>query len=220
MISSEKVTIRKLTTEDYPIVKQCITGIANLYADDLFLVPDSDYIYKILSGYGFSAGAFFKSTFIGFASVVFPKSGKHNIGHLLCFNYEQLLTVAQIEHVFVLPEYRAEGIAEQLLNFILSKLDLKYSILLSTVAPQNTPSLSLAFKLGQRIVSYLVVYGVNRFIMVGIRGLQEIPHRPIVVEISRNEIYAIDAWLKSGYEGVSFGKDKTTLRFISRQEIL
>lgn len=217
MITCEKATIRMLTTEDYPIIEQCLGAITDSLINDLFVVPTSDYIYKIISGYGYTAGAFFDCTFIGFASVVFPRQGKHNIGHLLHFNDEQLLAVAQIEHVYVLPEYRTKGVAEQLFNFLLSKLD-PNTILLSTVAPQNTPSLSLSFKIGQRIVSYSVIYGVNRFIMFGIYGLQEVTPGWSVTEISRNEICMIDLLLQSGYEGISFGLDKSTLRLISRQE--
>lgn len=219
MIACGTITIRTLTIEDFPIIERCLSTITDSTINDLFITPTSDYIYKILSGYGYTAGAFYDCLFIGFASVVFPKRGKHNIGHLLRFNDEQLLAVAQLEHVYILPEFRAKGIAEQLFNYLLSKLDSQHTILLSTVAPHNTPSLSLAFKIGQRIVSYSVVYGVNRYILCGIYGLHEVNPERMTAEISREEIRKIDLLLKTGFEGVSFGSNKSTLRFILRQRI-
>lgn len=219
MLSCEKVTIRMLTVEDYLIIEQCLRGITDLMGTDLFVAPTSDYIYKIISGYGYTAGAFCGCLFAGFASVVFPKRSNHNIGHLLHFNDEQLLAVAQLEHIYVVPEYRSKGIAEQLVNYLLSKIDPKYTILLSTVAPHNTPSLSLAFKIGQRIVSYSVIYGVNRYILYRKYEFQNVNPEWMVTEISKKEICKIDLLLKAGFEGVSFGSNKSTLRLILRREI-
>lgn len=219
MITCENVTIRILTTEDYPIIEPFIKIITDSSDNNLFISPTLDYIYKIISGYGYTAGAFYNGLFIGIASIVFPKRGKHNIGHLLYFNDEQLLAVAQLEHIYVLPKCREKGIAERLLSYLLSQLDSNYTILLSTVAPHNTPSLSLAFKIGQKIVSYSVVYGVNRYIMCNTHDLQEVNHGRMVTEISRNEINKIDQLLKAGFEGISFGSNKSTLRLISRKGI-
>ncbi len=220
MVTSEKATIRMLSIKDYPIIDQCLRNINESTTNDLFVAPTSDYIYKIIAGYGYTAGAFYDCLFVGFASVVFPKRGKHNIGHLLQFNNEQLLAVAQLEHIYVLPECRSKGIAEQLFNYLLYKLDSKYSILLSTVAPHNTPSLALAFKIGQSIVSYSVIYGVNRYILCGVYGLQEVNPGGMEIEISRKETRKINLLLKAGFEGVSFGSNKSTLRLISRRGIL
>lgn len=219
MSGNKKVTVRMLTGQDYLTIRQCTENNDDFYTSNIFVAPAPDYIMKIISGYGYTAGAFLNSIFIGFASVVFPKGGKHNIGHLLRFDDEQMLAVAQIEHVYVVPEYRTKGTATQLLNYLLSKIDSKYTIILSTVAPQNTPSLSLAFRIGQRVVSHSIVYGGDRFIMLGIRSLQRMsPDLGGTSDtlVFRTELQMIDMLLESGYEAISFGVDKSSLRFTSR----
>ena len=155
---------------------------------------------------------------IGFASIVFPKLGKNNIGHYINMNNETLLSIAQLEHIYILPDFRGNGLAKKLINYLISKIDHKYTILLSTVSPQNVSSLSLAFNINQKIIAFTNIYNVNRFIMYRDLTHNLTYYKNDFVEILTTDIHKIIKILNHGYAGIHFGINKSTLIF--RQEVL
>lgn len=202
-----------LGIEDMQKISLCLNTVTVSTCNELFIAPSLKYIATIISGYGHTAGAFLGHSLIGFASFVYPRRGKNNLGHFFHYSEEELLAVTQLEHICVQPKYRRKGVAEQLIYYLMSRTNYHTSFFFSTVSPQNTPSLSLAFKLGQRIVSYNVIYGVNRFIMCRQISKRDKNCEKALIEISRQDINKISLLLSCGYEGIAFGSQKKTIIF-------
>lgn len=212
------LTIRSLNLHDIHQISRCIQIATSTLGNDLFISPSLDYIVKIISGYGCTVGAFHEDSLIGFVSFVFPKRGRNNLGYLLHYDEKKLLSVVQMEHICIVPEFRRLGIAEQLIRYLLLHIDPQFAILLSTISPQNTPSLALAFKIKQRIVSYVEIYGVKRFIMCANLSLQGKDNDQEMFEVPREEMNQLNLMLQCGYEGVALGSENRTFILISRQE--
>ena len=208
------VTIRTLDLDDIHEISRCLQIAISTLSNELFVSPSIDYIVTIISGYGRTVGAFYENSLIGFASFVFPRRGKNNLGHLLHYDEQKLLAVVQLEHIFIVPQFRRIGIAEQLIRYLMLHTDPQFTILLSTVSPQNTPSLALAFKIKQRLISLVEVYGVMRFIMCAKLSLQEEDCEHETVELPREEINHLKLMLQAGYEGVALGVENKTFILI------
>lgn len=212
------LTIRLLNLDDIHQISRCLQIVTSTLSNDLFIPPSSDYIIKIISGYGHTMGAFYEDSLIGFVSFVFPKRGKNNLGHLLHYDEKKLLSVVQMEHICIVPEFRRLGIDERLIRYLMLHIDPQFTILLSTVSPQNTPSLALAFKIKQRIVLHDEIYGVKRFIMCANLSLQEKDNDQKMFVVPRGEINQLNLMLRCGYEGIALGSENKTFILISRQE--
>ena len=210
------VKIRTLSLEDIHEISRCLQITVPTLGDDLFVSPSLDYIATIISGYGYTVGAFYENSLVGFASFVFPKKGKNNLGHLLQYDEKKLLAVVQFEHICIVPKFRRLGIAEQLARYLLQHTDPQFTILLSTVSPQNTPSLAFAFKIKQRLISYVEVYGVNRFVMRADLSIQDKDCNQESFEVPREEINQLNQMLQRGYEGVALGSENKTFILISK----
>lgn len=215
-MNSGKHLIRLLNLEDIHQISRCLQIATSTLSNDIFISPNLDYIVKIISGYGYTVGAFQEDSLIGFASFVFPKRGRNNLGHLLHYDEKKLLSVVQMEHICIVPKFRRLGIAEQLIRYLMLHTDPQFDILLSTVSPQNTPSLALAFKIKQQIVSYVEIYGVKRFIMRANLSPQEKDNDHETFEVPREEINRLNLMLRCGYEGIALGSENKTFILISR----
>lgn len=221
MVTTNQYLIRKLACDDFREVGTCLEAMASEFSKEIFIVPTIKYIQTIISGYGYTAGVFDKESLIGFASIVFPKLGNHNLGYLLNFNNQSLLSVVQLEHIYLHPEYRGKGIALDLLDHLLAELEPKYKLLISTISPQNISSLSLAFKLHQRIIAFSKVYDVKRFIMLcELPNFQVYKKEEPTIELPTDEIDKIVNLLNLGYEGISFGSNKSTIKFLQGRKNL
>lgn len=207
-----------LTIYDKSKIKLCLETIISELDKELFVTPSIEYIDTIISGYGYSAGVFLENTLVGFASIVFPKLGKHNLGYCLNFKDEDLLSVVQLEHIYLYPEYRGKGLAKRLIFFLLNKINSKYSILLSTISPNNISSLSLAFSIFLKIVGFANIYGVNRYIMYRNLSCNSECSNQISVEIQITKLNEIVNLLNLGYVGISFDYYKNFIRFIKGVE--
>ena len=214
----KRITIRTLGLDDIHEIYRCLQITVSTLSNDLFVSPSLDYLVTIISGYGRTVGAFYENSLVGFASFVFPKRGKNNLGHLLQYDEKKLFSVVQFEHIYIVPKFRRLGIAEQLARYLLQHTDPQFTILLSTVSPQNTPSLALAFKIKQRITSYVEVYGVNRFVMRADLSIQERDCEQESFEVPREEINQLNQMLQRGYEGVALGSENKTFILISKAE--
>lgn len=214
----KQIIIRSLNLEDIYQISRCLQIATSTLSNDLFISPSLDYISKIISGYGCTVGAFHEDSLIGFASFVFPKRGRNNLGYMLHYDEKKLLSVVQMEHICIVPEFRRLGVAEQLIRYLMLHTDPQFAILLSTVSPQNTASLALAFKIEQRIVSYVDIYGVKRFIMCANLSQQVKDNDKEAFEVPREEINQLNRMLRCGYEGIALGSENKTFILISRQE--
>lgn len=207
-------TIRVLEFSDMDIIKLCLNQIVTEFKKDLFVAPTVEYIKKIILGYGFSIGIFFNSSIVGMASIVYPKLGKNNLGHYLNFNNDELLSVVQLEHIFINPSYRGHGLAKYLIDFLLTTLVSRHTVLLSTISPQNISSLSFAFKIHQHIIAYSKVYGVDRYIMCRDFSRCTSNSESTSIKISIYDLIGVNKMLNDGYIGVGFESQKNLIKFV------
>ena len=212
---NDQYIIRIVDYSDFDQIVKCLNSVVETLDDsEIFVAPSPAYIHTILSGYGKMAGIFTNNHLVGFASIVFPRRGKNNLGHYLGINSETLLTVAQLEHFCVVPAYRGKGLAKKIIDFLLADLPSQYTILLSTVSPKNNQSLSIAFNRRQRIVSFINIYGKDRYVMCCFlkdNTDYKYTQRVMVKSINMGEITRL---LKLGYIGISFDKTNSSILFV------
>lgn len=212
-------SFRTIYCADIKQIIECLNSVVGtLKHRDLFIAPSQEYIETIIRGYGIMAGAFLGDRLIAFASIVFPHKGKNNLGHLLNFNSEKLLSVVQLEHFCVSPDFQGRGLAKKLIDFLLAELAPQYTILLSTVSPKNQKSLTIAFKERQQIVLFANIYGVDRYLMC--RNLMDYSTDMQIseLELTVDNIEEIRHALNNGYVGVAFGAAKASILFIKGGE--
>ena len=207
--------IRLLGEHDIRDVEKCMEHLKKEKFDrEIFVTPTLKYIETIISGYGKTFGVYSDNILAGFTSIVFPKKGKNNIGHHIQLSDYDLLRVAQIENLYIRPEYRKKGLGKNLLKYSISHIENNNTILLSTISPNNTSSLSIAFELEQKIINLIHIYGVTRYLMF--KDYLE-NHNSIktngIIEVNRTNYLKTGELLHAGYEGVTFNKTKDKILF-------
>lgn len=99
------------------------------------------------------------------------------------------------------------------MNYIIDNCKLKYDYLLSTISPQNTASLSLAFSCGQNIVLFSEIYNVPRFLMFKNLKNDVVLELNSLLQIPRENIYEIKQLNNTRYIGYSFNNTKQKICF-------
>jgi len=65
-----------------------------------------------------------------------------------CQGYAEDFDTVKLEDLFVIPEYRRQGIAMQLIHYILDTLPKQFRVVRASCRPDNSPSVKLFCKLG------------------------------------------------------------------------
>ena len=91
--------------------------------------------------------------------VRFPKESKDNLGDYLELSQPQLMEVAHMESIAVLPEFQGRHIQKSLIEWAESYLKNDYSYCMATVHPENVYSLNNFLSLGYKIVVTTKKYG-------------------------------------------------------------
>ena len=205
-------TFRTLNLNDIVAMDYCLRLLTQYVDRNMFIPPEKTYIEKILTGYGKSAGVFFENTLIGFASIVYPRSGSNNLGRMLGLSVEDIYDAIQLEHLFILNQHQGLGLSSKLLNYLLSIVDFKYDQIFSTINPLNVKSLSLAFKFGFAIVSVINFRGYLRYLM---RKKNNCINDINFASVSKSveDIESIAAIIKKGFFGCSFNETKNKIFF-------
>lgn len=212
-------TIKELSSLDIEAVQDCLTYAHNEFkTKEVFAQPSLEYVQKIILGYGKSAGIYIDGKLIGFASIVFPGKGKHNLGHFLRFSSEKLMSIVQLEHIYILPPHRGKGFAKKLIIFLITNEVTYHEKMLCTISPLNIRSLSTAFSLNEVIVSLVNIYTAQRFIMSLDLHTSQHSYYPETMELPINNLVLIHHALCIGYVGVSFGSTTSTL--ILKREVV
>ena len=217
---NDQYTIRIIDCSDFDQIIKCLNSVVETLNDsELFVAPSPEYIHTILSGYGKIAGIFTNNHLVGFASVVFPRRGKNNLGHYIGINSETLLAVAQLEHFCVVPAFRGKGLAKKAIDFLLADLPSQYTILLSTVSPKNNQSLSIAFNRKQRIVSFKNIYGKDRYVMCCFLKDSTNYNYTQRVMVKSTNVGKITRLLELGYIGISFDETNSSILFVKEERV-
>lgn len=168
-----KFEIKRAVLEDaeklYDIMQQVADGMEHpewFMRDDLpyiqahighipFQKQDAGFILKAVDETGNTAGFFM---------VAFPGLTAKNLGHHLELDQKQLLTVAHMDSVVILPEFRGNGLQYKLIQKAeeVLKEETDYRIWMATVHPDNTYSLQNVLSLGYEVVAEALKYGGYR----------------------------------------------------------
>ena len=187
-----------LEIDDLEKIIYCKDQVIKAIKDSsLFIPPSNAYIETILKGYGKIIGLTHNNTLVAFASIVFPRTGKNNLGNYLNFSKAQLTQVVQFEHGLVIDKYRGHGFLKILLEEVFHFLEPQYSLLLSTVSPYNISSLKTAFKVKQVIKAHIFYHGYERFILY--RNFKEPLTFPEFNILTCTDIEELDYYLKQNY---------------------
>lgn len=197
-IDNLEINCVQMEPVDLNQINICIKEITKETPPNLFISPDDAYILKILNGYGRTLGLLHCNRLIAVASVVFPKTGKHNLGKYLEFDDLLLNHVAQFEHGLVLPNFRGHGLLKILLIEHLKYIKTNYSFFLSTVSPYNFPSLKSGFGIGQVIKSHIYYHGFERFVLFKRFSYTY----SFTNAVKCNSIEKLDFYLSNGYVAV------------------
>ena len=156
--------IKKAVPADYQLFADIIRTVWEQMKEKSWFVPDNaDYTYQALSsgtGLGYKA----VDTKTGTAAAVFlaviPGMDKCNLGRDAGMEESELLSVAHMDSVAVLPAYRGLGLQKRLMEA--AEADLKargIRYLICTVHPDNRFSLNNVLKQGYEILTVKEKYG-------------------------------------------------------------
>lgn len=212
-IDSLEISCVQMEPDDLYKIIICKNEITKETPPNLFIPPNDAYISTILNGYGRTLGLLHCNKLIAVASVVFPKTGKHNLGKYLSFDDFHLNQVAQFEHGLVLSNYRGYDLLKILLVEHFKYIETKYSFFLSTVSPDNIPSLKTGFGIGQVIKSHIYYHGFERYVLY---KKFSTPYS-FANSIKCNSIENLDSYLANGYVAVYSFEDSCYL-VISEEE--
>ncbi len=100
----------------------------------------------------------------GFFMVAFPGLTEKNLGHHIALGQEDLLKVAHMDSVVILPEFRGYGLQYQLMDKAEEVLrrETGYRIWMATVHPDNIYSLRNVQSHGYEVVAEAMKYGGYR----------------------------------------------------------
>ena len=104
----------------------------------------------------------------GFFMVAFPGIAEKNLGHHIGLEEKDLLRVAHMDSVVILPQFRGHGLQYKLIGkaeeVIAAETD--YHILMATVHPDNKYSLNNVMAHGYEVAAEALKYGgYRRYIM-------------------------------------------------------
>lgn len=166
-MNTDNLYFKKIDIKQIDEVIQCRDSlIESPFLNETFVKPDTDYLEYILLGAGIMIGIFGDKNLLGFASYVAPCNAKTDLTQSFTKNKNNII---QFEHGIITPKYQGNGflymLLEQLNKFSLSQ---NYTAIISTVHPNNIPSLKTAFKIHQSAI-YLDYYYSDqlRFLMYG-----------------------------------------------------
>lgn len=153
----------KISQADYNDVieiSEIINEIIKLMPDVSWFCPDdAEFLNRHIAKEGIIFKAESKGKIAGYLMVRFPKDAKDNLGTYLELGQSQLMKVAHMESIAVLPEFQGMHIQRSLIEWAETYLQNDYSFCMATVHPENVYSLNNFLSLGYKIVVTTKKYG-------------------------------------------------------------
>ncbi|WP_414050627.1 GNAT family N-acetyltransferase [Macrococcus animalis] len=107
------------------------------------------------------------------------------------------------------PDYRGLSLQRKLGDWLFTRIEPDYQVIMATVHPDNTPSLKDKFHLGMQIVAMDYLYGGKlRFIFM--KDLTNTPSFNETISVDISDLTRIKVLLESGYRGIGL-QEKTIL---------
>jgi len=138
--------------------KKDISGLRKLDAKETIFVKELNEFHTVLDDNEFL------NFFLKTKSVFIAESGSVIVGYLIAqirkwmFHYKKIIW---IEHIFVDPERRKEGVAQSMLNYMINhytKDDLDLEFIFSKINPENKVSLKLSEKFSFNSRKTIIVF--------------------------------------------------------------
>lgn len=145
---------------------------------DYFITDSIEFLGLHIQEKGFTLLAEHTNEPIGYAMIRIPGLEEDNLGYDMNDSQEELLTIAHIEAVAILPAFRGQGLQIRLVNEAENILVTKgFSKLMATVHPLNSKSLNNFLRMGFNIVKTKEKYGgYERHILMKIlKGSNQFP---------------------------------------------
>lgn len=153
----------KISQADYNDVleiSEIINKIIKLMPDASWFCPDDvEFIKRHIAEEGIVVKAESDGKIAGYLIVRFPKESKDNLGNYLELSQSQLMEVAHMESIAVLPEFQGMHIQRSLIEWVELYLHNNYAYYMATVHPDNIYSLNNFLSLGYKIVVTTKKYG-------------------------------------------------------------
>ncbi|MBQ9991128.1 MAG: GNAT family N-acetyltransferase [Lachnospiraceae bacterium] len=142
------------------ILKIMDTTVKNLEDRSLFIPDTLSMIRETLTSEGFGLLALdFRDKPVAYLLVLYPRLNKVNLGYDFTFIKEELMRVAHIESVAVLPEHRGHNLQQSLITRAEQLLTASHPYHMATVSPKNQASLKSFEACGYRILDTREKYG-------------------------------------------------------------
>lgn len=128
-----------------------------------FIADHEDYIFHLLNekkGLGYKAKDTDTGIIAGVFLVAFPGKGEENLGRDIGISEKELVLVAHMDSIAVLPEFRGKKLQYQLMQTAEKELKIRgFRYLMCTVHPENHYSKNNILKRGYEVVMTKEKYG-------------------------------------------------------------
>lgn len=157
-------TITPATPPDYPSIARLIQTVWQaLDQKSWFAADNDDYTLHMLEsgqGLAFKAVDEASQTLAGIFMLVFPGLSEENLGRDINLSETDLLKVAHMDSVAVLPQYRGHGLQNKLMQAAEAEARQRgYRYLMCTVHPDNHYSKNNVLKQGYHVIATKEKYG-------------------------------------------------------------
>ena len=141
-LGEKEYPVRELTTKDIDQILDLQSVVIEMLEDRDFLQPLSREEVEGTVHNRLMVGVFAESRLVAFRTLQIPVMDEHHLGLDIGLNKERLPEVVYQEITIVHPDFRGHGLQKKLGHIVMELLvDSPYSIVCSTVAPFNVPSL-------------------------------------------------------------------------------
>lgn len=156
--------IKKLLCEEVETAAKLAQEVYGQMQEKQWFAPDSEECIKALfqekKGLFYQAAEVEKQLMAGVLFVLFPGRSPDNLGREIKLPEEELLQVAHMDTVAILPAYRGNGLQYQLMQRAEQELRRRgFSYLMCTVHPDNRFSRENLLKQGYKAVGSGLKYG-------------------------------------------------------------
>lgn len=180
--------------------------IDSLERKEFFYPYQDEDIKSILSGGGIMAAVLDDSKIVGISAIDFDENYSEILADIVnsYFPRANNIKVCEYSGVMTHKDYRGQGIAGRLYDYLIDKVKDKDICLCAVVQLENQASLSFFFKRGFRLVS------VKRVFDIDFGYLLKFLDRDLKVDCSDEVVIncldyaAYDKYLRAGYVGVKF----------------
>jgi len=202
----EKAVTRRITLKDIDeLMRVQAAAVAALDDPSVYVVSSRDDFKGILNRGGEIHGIFTKDGLCGACSVYVPGNPGESLGVEAGIPKNELPLCANIDSVFVAPDYAHNGIARELIKTCINRAveNLGANYVLATVSPKNVPSILSFMSLnGVRLKALAQKYGYKlRYIMCYNHSDKRL--FTVYERYALGDVYSISRALSNGYEGIA-----------------